>query len=129
MSLPTTKARQREGMGPFLPEAYHAPYPTPYRCDVCDGSDCTRHSLPALDELFARRLAPRDTAALFVEPIQGEGGYVVSTRRFPPGPRALCERHGIVLVLDEVQSGIGRTGRMFACEHEGVVPDVLVTAK
>jgi 4-aminobutyrate aminotransferase len=129
MSLTASKARQREGMGPFLPEVYHAPYPNPYRCTVCDGSDCTRHALQALEELFARRLAPRDVAAIFVEPIQGEGGYVVPSPGFLVGLRALCDRHGIVLVMDEVQSGIGRTGRMFACEHEGVVPDVLVTAK
>jgi 4-aminobutyrate aminotransferase len=129
MSLTASKARQREGMGPFVPEVYHAPYPTPYRCTVCDGSDCTRHTLAALDELFARRLSPRDVAGIFVEPIQGEGGYVVPTPGFLSGLRALCDRHGILLVLDEVQSGIGRTGRMFACEHEGVAPDVLVTAK
>ena len=129
MSLTASKARQREGMGPFLPEVYHAPYPNPYRCGTCDGSDCTRHCLEALDELFARRLSPRDTAAIFVEPIQGEGGYVVPSRGFLAGLRALCDRHGILLVMDEVQSGIGRTGLMFACEHEGVAPDVLVTAK
>jgi len=129
MSLTASKARQREGHGPFVPEVYHAPYPTPYRCDVCSGSDCTRHCLATLEELFARRLAPRDTAAIFVEPIQGEGGYVVPTRGFLAGLRALCDRHGILLVFDEVQSGIGRTGRMFACEHEDVAPDVLVTAK
>jgi 4-aminobutyrate aminotransferase len=129
MSLTASKARQREGMGPFVPEVYHAPYPTPYRCTLCDGSHCTAHALAALDELFARRLSPRDVAAIFVEPIQGEGGYVVPTPGFLPGLRALCDRHGILLVMDEVQSGVGRTGRMFACEHEGVAPDVLVTAK
>jgi 4-aminobutyrate aminotransferase len=129
MSLTASKARQREGMGPFLPEVYHAPYPTPYRCTMCDGRDCTSHALAALDELFARRLAPRDVAGIFVEPIQGEGGYVVPTPGFLAGLRERCDRHGILLVMDEVQSGIGRTGRMFACEQEGVAPDVLVTAK
>ena len=80
-------------------------------------------------ELFARQLDPHDVAAIFVEPIQGEGGYVVP----PPGScracASMCDRHGILLVVDEVQSGVGRTGKMWACEHEGVEPDILLTAK
>src|SRR3989449_1400353 len=81
------------------------------------------------DDLFATRLAPRSVAAVFVEPIRGEGGYVVP----PPGCggalRELCDRHGILLVCDEVQCGVGRTGEMWACEHEGIEPDVLLAAK
>jgi 4-aminobutyrate aminotransferase len=80
-------------------------------------------------ELFARRVAPGDVAAIVVEPIQGEGGYVVPPAEFLPALRALCDRHGIMLVADEVQSGIGRTGRMFACDHANVEPDILLTAK
>ncbi len=80
-------------------------------------------------DLFARHLDPHDVAAIFVEPIQGEGGYVVP----PPGwlrdLRAICDRYGILLVADEVQSGVGRTGKMWACDHEGVEPDILLTAK
>ncbi|HVE80158.1 MAG TPA: acetyl ornithine aminotransferase family protein [Gemmatimonadaceae bacterium] len=129
MSLTASKARQRAGFGPFVPEVYHAPYPYPYRCELCDGTRCAEHCLAALDDLFARRLDPRDVAAVFVEPIQGEGGYVVPPRGFLQGLRERCDRHGILLVCDEVQSGVGRTGRMWACEHEGVEPDVLVTAK
>ncbi|MCC6317227.1 MAG: aminotransferase class III-fold pyridoxal phosphate-dependent enzyme, partial [Gemmatimonadaceae bacterium] len=80
-------------------------------------------------DLFQRHLSPRDVAAIFVEPVQGEGGYIVPPPGFLTGLRELCDRHGILLVFDEVQSGIGRTGRMFACEHEGVEPDILLSAK
>jgi 4-aminobutyrate aminotransferase len=125
MSLTASKSRQRGGYAPLLPEVYHVPYPAPYR----DGGDALPRTMRALDELFARRLEPRDVAAIFVEPIQGEGGYVVPPAGFLRALRELCDRHGILLVCDEVQCGIGRTGRMFACEHEGVEPDILLTAK
>jgi len=114
LSLTASKSIQRAGFGPFLPEVYHAPY---------GDADYIEH------RLFAKRLDPRDVAAIVVEPIQGEGGYIVPPAGFLRALRALTEKHGILLVMDEVQSGIGRTGRMFACEHENVVPDILVTAK
>jgi 4-aminobutyrate aminotransferase len=130
LSLTASKARQREGMGPFLPECYHVPYPDPYGCTDCArGPDCGRHGAAAIEELFARRLAPSDVAAIFVEPIQGEGGYVVPPAGFLRRLRELCDRHGIYLVADEVQSGMGRTGRLFACEAEGIEPNVLLVAK
>ncbi len=130
LSLTASKARQREGMGPFLPECYHVPYPDPYGCDACArGPECARHGVAAIEELFSRRLAPSDVAAIFVEPIQGEGGYVVPPDGFLRGLRELCDRHGIYLVADEVQSGMGRTGRLFACEAEGIEPNVLLVAK
>jgi 4-aminobutyrate aminotransferase len=129
MSLTASRARQRAGMGPFLPEVYHVAYPDPYRCPECARPDCPRHGVSAIEELFARRLDPSDAAAVFVEPIQGEGGYVVPPAGFLSALRALCDRHGIVLVVDEVQSGLGRTGKMFACEYEGIEPDVLLVAK
>jgi 4-aminobutyrate aminotransferase len=114
MSLTSSKAVQRAGFGPFLPEVHHVKYP-----DAC-----------AIEsDLFARRVDPRDVAAIFVEPVQGEGGYIVPPPGFLTALRELCDRHGILLVCDEVQSGIGRTGRMFACEHDGIEPDILVTAK
>jgi 4-aminobutyrate aminotransferase len=130
MSLTASRARQRSGMGPFLPEVYHVAYPDPYRCPDCAvRADCPRHGVSQIEELFQRRLDPKDAAAIFVEPIQGEGGYVVPPAGFLAALRALCDTHGIVLVMDEVQSGLGRTGKMFACEYEGIEPDVLLVAK
>jgi 4-aminobutyrate aminotransferase len=79
--------------------------------------------------LFERSVPPSEVAAILVEPIQGEGGYIVPPPRFLAGLRALCDEHGILLIFDEVQAGIGRTGRMFACEHEGVAPDIITLAK
>jgi len=125
MSLTASKSRQRGGFHPLLPDVFHVPYPSPYR----DGRDALARTMTALDDLLARRLDPRDVAAIFVEPIQGEGGYIVPPAGFLRALRELCDRHGILLVFDEVQCGVGRTGRMFACEHEGVEPDVLLTAK
>jgi 4-aminobutyrate aminotransferase len=125
LSLTASKAVQRAGFGPFLPEVYHVPYPYPYRCE----SDATRYVLEQLDDLFTRRLDPKGVAAIVVEPIQGEGGYVVPPPGFLRELRALCDRHGMLLVCDEVQSGVGRTGKMFACEHDGIEPDVITVAK
>jgi 4-aminobutyrate aminotransferase len=131
VSLTSSKARQHAGFGPLLPDVHHIPYAYRYRCQWCANEPaCTRGCLDVLEQdLFARHLDPHDVAAIFVEPIQGEGGYVVP----PPGwlrdLRAICDRYGILLVADEVQSGVGRTGKMWACDHEGVEPDILLTAK
>ena len=131
VSLTSSKARQHAGFGSLLPDVHHVQYAYRYRCPWCaDRPACTRACLGVLEEdLFARHLDPHDVAAIFVEPIQGEGGYVVP----PPGwlrdLRAVCDRYGILLVADEVQSGVGRTGKMWACDHEGVEPDILLTAK
>ena len=131
VSLTSSKSRQHAGFGPLLPDVHHVPYAYRYRCPWCaDRPACTRACLGALeDDLFTRHLDPHDVAAIFVEPVQGEGGYVVP----PPGwlgdLRALCDKYGILLVADEVQSGVGRTGKMWACDHEGVEPDILLTAK
>jgi 4-aminobutyrate aminotransferase len=131
MSLTSSKSMQRAGFGPMLPEVYHVPYANRYRCQHCrDKSECTLDCVGSIEtELFARRVHPSDVAAIFVEPVQGEGGYVVPPRGFLTALRELCDRHGILLVIDEVQSGIGRTGKMFACQHEGVEPDIVLTAK
>lgn len=131
LSLTASKAVQRAGFAPFVPEVYHVPYAYRYRCEFCRGeAACNMRCVSSIeDDLFARRLDPRTVAAVFVEPIQGEGGYVVPPAGFLPALRALCDRYGILLVCDEVQSGVGRTGTMFACEQEGVEPDVLLTAK
>lgn len=114
MSLTASKKVQRAGFGPFVPEVYHAPYGDAGYLE---------------QRLFARRLDPRDVAAIVVEPIQGEGGYIVPPAGFLAALRELCDRHGMLLIMDEVQSGIGRTGKMFACEHDNVVPDIITTAK
>lgn len=131
LSLTASKVVQRAGFGPFLPEVYHVTYPYPYRCDICHGeADCTQCCIKNIEEdLFAKRLDPKSVAAIVVEPIQGEGGYVVPPTGFLRELRTLCDRHGILLICDEVQSGIGRTGKMFACEHEAVEPDVITVAK
>ncbi|MEO6446123.1 MAG: acetyl ornithine aminotransferase family protein [Gemmatimonadaceae bacterium] len=131
VSLTSSKARQHAGFGPLLPDVHHVDYAYRYRCRHCaDKPACTLGCVTSIEhDLFSRHLDPRDVAAIFVEPIQGEGGYIVPPAGFLSGLRTLCDKHGILLVFDEVQSGIGRTGKMFACEHEGVEPDILLTAK
>jgi 4-aminobutyrate aminotransferase len=124
MSLTSSKAKQHKHFGPFLPEVYHVPYANPYR-----SADPIGQSMDALQDLFSRHVDPTDVAAIFVEPIQGEGGYVIPPAGFLKGLRELCDRHGILLVADEVQCGVGRTGKMWACEWDGVEPDILVSAK
>ncbi len=131
VSLTSSKARQHAGFGPLLPDVHHVPYAYRYRCQFCaDEPACNRGCIDVIEQdLFARHLEPRDVAAIFVEPIQGEGGYIIPPPGYLADLRALCDRYGILLVADEVQSGVGRTGKMFACEHEGVEPDILLTAK
>ncbi len=124
MSLTSSKSKQKKHFGPFIPEVYHVPYANPYRM-----RDPIGESLEALDALFQRQVDPSDVAAIFVEPIQGEGGYVIPPLGFLRALRELCDRHGILLVADEVQSGVGRTGKMWAVDWDEVEPDILVTAK
>jgi 4-aminobutyrate aminotransferase/(S)-3-amino-2-methylpropionate transaminase len=113
----------KTGLGPFAPEVYRAPYPSAYR-----GPDAET-ALAALERMFAAHVAAEDVAAIVFEPQLGEGGFVPAPQLFVEGLRAICDRHGIVLVADEVQTGFGRTGRMFAMEHFGVEPDLVVVAK
>jgi len=131
LSLTSSKARQRAGFGPLLPGVHHMAYGYCYRCEYGKTfPECSLHCVRAIeDDLFRRRLEPSDVAAVFVEPVLGEGGYVMPPPGWLEGIRELCDRHGILMVADEVQSGIGRTGRMFACEHAGIEPDILLTAK
>ena len=131
VTLTSSKARQHAGFGPLLPDVHHVPFAYRYRCQFCaDEPACNRGCIDVIEqELFTRHLDPKDVAAIFVEPIQGEGGYIVPPAGYLPALRELCDRHGILLVADEVQCGVGRTGKMFACEHEGVEPDIVVTAK
>ena len=131
VTLTSSKARQHAGFGPLLPDVHHVPFAYRYRCQFCaDEPACNRGCIDVIEkELFTRQLDPRDVAAIFVEPIQGEGGYIVPPAGYLPALRELCDRHGILLVADEVQCGVGRSGKMFACEHEAVEPDILLTAK
>ena len=131
VSLTSSKARQHAGFGPLLPDVHHVAYAYRYRCPWCAQADsCNMSCVSNIEtDLFARHLDPSDVAAIFVEPIQGEGGYVVPPDGFLRSLRELCDKHGILLVFDEVQSGIGRTGKMWACDHERVEPDILLTAK
>lgn len=128
LALTSSKVTQQAGFAPLMPGVTHVPYPNVYR-PLFTGADQGRASLDYLGMLFERNVPPDEVAAIVVEPLQGEGGYLVPPAGFLAGLRALCDRHGILLVFDEVQCGIGRTGRMFACEHEGVAPDILTLAK
>jgi 4-aminobutyrate aminotransferase len=113
LSLTASKSKYRKGFGPLLANVYHAEY----------------GSADSVEELFETVTAPEDVAAIIVEPVLGEGGYIVPPADFLPRLRAACDQHGILLVFDEVQTGMGRTGKMFAAELTGVVPDILLLAK
>jgi 4-aminobutyrate aminotransferase len=117
MTLSASKAKYHQGFGPLVPGVLHAPYGTDETFDFLE------------NRLFRQVVAPQEVAAIFVEPIQGEGGYRVPQPGWLARLRELCDRHGILLVADEVQSGMGRTGRWWAIEHSGVAPDVLISAK
>jgi 4-aminobutyrate aminotransferase len=131
LSLTASKPVHKSGFMPLVPGVTHVPYGYCYRCPLkqeyptCDIA-CVRY----IEEEVFRHYAPaEEVAAIFVEPIQGEGGYVVPPPEFHPRLRALCDKYGILLIADEVQSGIGRTGKMFAIEHWGVIPDMICVAK
>ncbi|MBI3548105.1 MAG: 4-aminobutyrate--2-oxoglutarate transaminase [Elusimicrobia bacterium] len=120
----------RQKFGPFPGETYRAPYPYAYRPpEGVRSPDLTRHCLGRLESLFTTSVSPDNVAAIIIEPVLGEGGIVVPPPDFLPALRRLCDRYGILLVADEVQSGFGRTGKMFAVEHSGVVPDLITVAK
>jgi 4-aminobutyrate aminotransferase len=131
MSLTSSKVKQHAGFGPMLPEVYHVPFGYCYRCEFGKTfPSCELYCVSSIEsDLFARQIDPHDVAAVFVEPIQGEGGYIVPPPGYLQALRDLCDKYGILLVFDEIQSGIGRTGKMFACEWSGVEPDILLTAK
>jgi 4-aminobutyrate aminotransferase/(S)-3-amino-2-methylpropionate transaminase len=126
MSLTSKQHPYKAGMGPFAPEVYRAPFPNPYRWE---GDDPAGEALAALRRMLVTHVAAEDVAAIVFEPVQGEGGFVVPPAEWVRGLRDLCTEHGIVLVCDEVQSGYGRTGKMFAIEHFGVEPDLITIAK
>jgi 4-aminobutyrate aminotransferase/4-aminobutyrate aminotransferase/(S)-3-amino-2-methylpropionate transaminase len=113
----------KRGFGPFPAEVYHATFPLPYR------GITTEQALDDLDRLFHSDVDPKSVAAILIEPVQGEGGFNVAPFEFLRALRSLCDEHGIVLIADEVQGGIARTGKMFSIEHSGVVPDLITVAK
>jgi 4-aminobutyrate aminotransferase / (S)-3-amino-2-methylpropionate transaminase / 5-aminovalerate transaminase len=123
LSLTSKTHPYKAGLGPFAPEIYRVPFANDYR-----GPD-PRTALEALERMLVTQVAAETVAAVVLEPVQGEGGFVVAPRDFMAGVRRICDDNGIVLVVDEVQSGFGRTGRLFAIEHYGVEPDLVVTAK
>jgi 4-aminobutyrate aminotransferase len=113
----------KAGFGPMLPDIYHAPFPMEYH------GISVAASLAAIEHLFKHDVDAQRVAALIIEPVQGEGGFYIAPPAFLRELRALCDRHGILLIVDEVQSGFARTGKMFAIEHSGVVPDLMTVAK
>ena len=130
LSLTASKTTQRRGFAPLLPHVTHVDFPVASTAgnSQSPGDPCAA-TFAQIENLFARTISPDEVAAIVAEPIQGEGGYLVPPADFLPRLAALAKQHGILLVADEVQSGMGRTGRMFACEHFGVEPDILCTAK
>ena len=129
LALTSSKSIQRRGFGPLMAGVYHAPYPDTYRFNG-SADACAEASLSFIrDQIMVHLTSPDEVAAIVVEPIQGEGGYVVPPKSFLQGLRELTKQHGIMLVLDEVQSGMGRTGKMFAAEHFDVTGDIVNIAK
>src|SRR5919108_2876493 len=131
LSLTASRAAHRSHFSPLIPDVHHVPYGNCHRCpyQLRYGS-CGMECVAAIEKvLFRHEVTPEEVAAIFVEPIQGEGGYIVPPAEFLPTLRDLCRRHGILLVLDEIQTGFGRTGKMFASEHWGIEPDIICAAK
>src|SRR5512141_2480032 len=128
MALTTSKTIYRAGFGPLPSGVFVAPFPYAFRLGMSD-EQASAYALEQLEYLLASQTAPRETAAILIEPVLGEGGYVVPPVSFMKGLREICDRHGILLIFDEVHSGFGRTGKWFALEHFGVVPDIITAAK
>jgi 4-aminobutyrate aminotransferase len=131
LSLTGSKVVQRKGFGPLIPGVYHSHFPDPYR--LPEGMSAAEYGVSCArfieDELFRTIVPAEEVAAIVVEPIQGEGGYLVPPQSFLHELRHLADRHGILLIFDEVQSGMGRTGKIWASEHFGVAPDIFTSAK
>lgn len=131
LSLTASRSAYRARFGPLIPGVHHVPYGYCHRCPYhLSYGSCGIECAGTIEKvLFRYEVSPDEVAALFVEPIQGEGGYIVPPPEFFGRIKEICERHGILLVADEVQTGFGRTGKMFACEHWGMEPDILCVAK
>jgi 4-aminobutyrate aminotransferase len=131
LALTASKSTQQKGFFPVMPGVHHMPYAYCYRCAYGKTPDsCAVECVQAIEtELFRTNVPAQEVAAIFIEPIQGEGGYVVPPRKFFDELRSLADKHGILIAADEVQCGMGRTGKMFASEHFGLEPDILALAK
>lgn len=128
MTMTAKNAPYKDGFGPFAPEVYRAPLAYPFRWGSSP-TQCANEAYLALEDLILRQVGAHNTAAIVIEPIQGEGGFIVPPAGYLPRVQELANRNGIVFVVDEIQTGIARTGAMFASEHEGIVPDLITTAK
>jgi 4-aminobutyrate aminotransferase/(S)-3-amino-2-methylpropionate transaminase len=130
MSMTAKINPYKSNFGPFAPEVYRLPYPYCYRCPFgLSYGSCGMRCLEYIEESFETHVAPEDVAALVIETVVGEGGFIVPPKEFIPGLKKICEKYGIIYVADEIQCGYGRTGRMFAFEHYGIEPDMVTSAK
>jgi len=127
MALTTSKTIYRAGFGPLPAGVFVSPYPYAFRLGLSD-EQAGQYALEQLEYLLLSQTSPKETAAILIEPVLGEGGYVLPPASFIKGLRTLADRHGILLIFDEVQSGFGRTGKWFALEHFGVLPDIMTVA-
>ena len=131
LSLTASKPQQRRRFAPLVPGVTHVPYPNVYRRPK--GTDATQYAIDCArfieEKVFTSTVPPEEVAAIFVEPVQGEGGYIVAPTEFLQELRRICDKHGILLVADEVQAGMGRTGKWWSIEHSGVHPDIVCSAK
>jgi len=128
MALTTSKTGYRTGFGPLPAGIFVSPFPYAFHLGMSE-EKASAYALDQLEYLLASQTAPKDTAAILIESVMGEGGYIVPPASFMKGLREICDKHGILLIFDEVQSGFGRTGKWFAMEHFGVVPDIITAAK
>ncbi len=130
MSLTSKVKPYKWGFGPFCPEVYRMPFAYCYRCSFgLEYPSCDLYCAGHLEDFFVGNVAAESVAAVIAEPIQGEGGFVVPPRDYFRKIKAICEKHGLLLIMDEIQSGMGRTGRLYACEHFGVAPAIILTGK
>jgi 4-aminobutyrate aminotransferase/(S)-3-amino-2-methylpropionate transaminase len=128
MTMTSKVKPYKDQFGPFAPEIYHAPFPYSYRLNMTP-QDASDYCIAQLEHMFVGEVEPEKVAAIIIEPVQGEGGFVVAPPGFLTALKALCAKYGILFVADEIQSGFCRTGQMFAVQHDGVEPDLMVIAK
>jgi len=128
MAMTAKNMPYKDGFGPFAPEVYRMPLAYPYRCDACT-KPCESSVLSMVLHKIEKEIGASNVACIVIEPILGEGGFIVPCKGFLPGLAKFCKENGIIFIADEVQTGFARTGNMFACEDESVVPDLIVTAK